>query len=268
MAAELPEPRRDAELMLCRILDRDRSFLLSHPEQPVPSNQSSRFRDWVRRRSDQYPIQYLLGIQEFYGRPFEVDPRVLIPRPETELLVETALELLENHSAPRIVDVGTGSGCIAVTLACERPDSCVVATEISPGALEVARANARRHGVVDRIRFRRGSILDPVRAEDAFDLIVSNPPYVAFDDPRVTPEVARNEPREAVFSGRTGLEIHEELFRQASSVVKPDGRLVIEIGAGQSVPVSRLAAGQGWELGAIHRDLAHIERCLVFRRLS
>ncbi len=260
----LPEPRRDAELLLSSILGRERSFLLSHPEDFVSACDSALFREWVNRRAAHYPIQYLLGTQEFFGRPFQVDARVLIPRPETELLIETALELTRDLESPRIADVGTGSGCIAVTLACERADCSLVATDISPGALEVARANARHLGVDDRIDFRLGSLLEPVRDDPPFDLIASNPPYVADHDPRVTPEVALNEPGVAVFAGTTGLELHRELFRQAPDVLKSGGYLVIEIGAGQHAPVVGYAEAAGWKLLAAHRDLAGIERCLVF----
>ncbi|MEJ2146605.1 MAG: peptide chain release factor N(5)-glutamine methyltransferase [Acidobacteriota bacterium] len=259
----VPDPRRDAELLLSHILGRSRSFLLSHPEDQVGEAEAVHFREWVSRRTTHYPVQYLLGTQEFFGRLFEVDERVLIPRPETELLIETALSLLEATMDPWVVDVGTGSGCIAVTLACERPDCSILATEISPVALQVARSNACRLGVGEQVDFRLGSVLEPVGTEGPFDLIVSNPPYVSHQDPRVTTEVRENEPREAVFSGATGLEIHGELFRQALPLLKPGGKLVIEIGAGQYASVSSLAENRGWRLSSVRKDLAGLDRCLV-----
>ncbi|MFZ0430688.1 MAG: peptide chain release factor N(5)-glutamine methyltransferase [Acidobacteriota bacterium] len=263
-AAAVAEPRRDAEILLARVLERDRAFLLAHPEQSVSEAETGRFQGWVRRRASHYPIQYLLGFQEFFGRPFEVDERVLIPRPETELVVETALHLLEALPAPRIVDVGTGSGCIAVTLACERTDAALVATELSPGALEVARHNARRHGVLGRIDFRLGSVLEPLRGEPRFDLIVSNPPYVSRGDTRVTREVDRHEPHQAVYAGATGLEVQEQLFAQAPPLLNDGGRLVLEIGAGQRACVTALADAHRWRLVEVRHDLAGIERCLIF----
>lgn len=264
--AHLPDARHDAELLLSRVLERDRSFLLSHPEHLVADPDVDRFSQWVKRRATRYPIQYLLGIQEFFGRPFKVDERVLIPRPETELLIEVSLHLLEAVRVPRVVDVGTGSGCIAVTLACERSDGSIVATEISPAALEVARSNARDLQVAGRIDFRLGSVLEPVRAANPFDLIVSNPPYVSHGDPRVAPEVAQNEPRLAVFSGADGLEIHRELLRQAPPLLKSAGKLVIEIGAGQCPSLRSLAEAHGWQINEVHEDLAGLERCLVLTR--
>ena len=264
--AGLPEPRRDAELLLAQALHRDRTFLLAHPEAAVSPEQSVGFRQAVERRTAHYPIQYLLGRQEFFGRSFRVDERVLIPRPETELLIEIALALLTGAAAPQVADIGTGSGCIAATLACERSDCSVVATDRSSGALELARDNALRLGVADRIDFRLGSILEPVRAGAAFDLIAANPPYVADGDPRVTPEVALYEPREAVFSGVTGLELQEAILRQCASFLKPGRSLVLEIGAGQRASVIELGTTYGWRCSAVRRDLAGIERCLVFRR--
>jgi len=153
-----------------------------------------------------------------------------------------------------------------VTLACERPDCSIVATEISPGALEVARSNAVDLSIGERIDFRLGSVLEPVRAEDPFDLIVSNPPYVSHLDPGVAPEVAQNEPHEAVFAGAGGLEVHGELLQQAPPLLNSDGKLVIEIGAGQCPSVRGLAEAYDWRISEVHKDLAGLERCLVLTR--
>jgi release factor glutamine methyltransferase len=265
-AAGLTSPREDAELLLATVLGRTRAFLLAHPEFPVTVAAMRRFSRWIERRSDSYPIQYLRGRQEFFGREFFVDERVLIPRPETELVVEVVLDLLKGTSRPRVLEIGAGSGCIAVTLACERPEARIVATDVSPAALAVARHNADRHGVRPRVSFVEGRTVQPVEAGQRFDLIVSNPPYVALGDPRVTPEVARWEPRAALFAGETGLEIHREILAEAAPLLRAGGRLVLEIGESQRAGVVRAAREQGWALAALFRDLARIERCLVFSR--
>lgn len=265
-AAGLTSPREDAELLLATVLGRTRAFLLAHPEFPVPVAAMRRFSRWIERRSDSYPIQYLRGRQEFFGREFFVDERVLIPRPETELVVEVVLDLLKGMSRPRVLEVGAGSGCIAVTLACERPEAQIVATDVSRAALAVARRNADRHGVQPRVFFLEGRTVQPVEAGQRFDLIVSNPPYVALGDHRVTPEVARWEPRAALFAGETGLEIHREILAEAAPLLRAGGRLVLEIGENQRAGVVRAARGRGWTLAALFRDVARIERCLVFSR--
>ena len=263
-------PRLDAELMLGSILARPRAYLLAHPELRLDSGQAARWATWLRKRGEHYPLQYLLGSQEFYGRRFAVGPGVLIPRPETELLVDVCLEWLDGMAQPnpRVLDVGTGSGAIAVTLAAERQRVRVTATDISRRALAAAGKNATRYGCQSRIEFLEGRDLAPVAdLPDCWDLIVSNPPYVATADRgRVDRSVAVHEPCEAVFAGQDGMEMYEALFEGCPSVLGPSAPLVLEIGAGAKERVSRAARRRGWRDVQVRKDLAGIERCLVLVR--
>lgn len=263
-------PRLDVELMLGAILERPRAYLFAHPELRLDSGQAARWTRWLRKRGEHYPIQYLLGNQEFYGRSFAVGPGVLIPRPETELLVDVCLERLDGMAQPesRILDVGTGSGAIAVTLAAERPRLQVTATDISRRALALARKNASRHRCQSRIEFlERTGVEGLAERRSRWDLVVSNPPYVPTADRLgVDRSVAGYEPRQAVFGGRTGLEIYETLLEGCPRVMEPAGALVLEIGAGAKERVCRLARRRGWREVESRKDLAGIERCLVLVR--
>ena len=263
-------PRLDAELMLGCILGRSRAYLLAHPEVRLDPAQAERWANWLRKREGHYPIQYLLGNQEFYGRGFAVGPGVLIPRPETELLVDVCLERLDAMALPnpRVLDVGTGSGAIAVTLAAERPRLRVTATDISRRALAVARQNAARHGCEARIEFLEGRGLTPLAGRGArWDLVVSNPPYVpTAGRGRVDRSVAAYEPGAAVFAGPDGLEMYETLLKGCPSVMTPASPLVVEIDAGARGRVCRLARRRNWRGVEVRRDLAGIERCLVLVR--
>ena len=263
-------PRLDAELMLGSILGRSRAYLLAHPELHLDSAQAARWTSWLRKRAGHYPIQYLLGNQEFYGRGFAVGPGVLIPRPETELLVDVCLERLDAMArpSPKVLDVGTGSGAIAVTLAAERPRLRVTATDISRRSLSAARRNAARHGCESRIEFLEGWGLAPLEGRAAsWDLVVSNPPYVpAGDGSRVDRSVAAYEPGAAVFAGPDGLEMYELLLKGCPSVMTPSSPLVLEIAAGSRGRVCRLARRWGWRGVETRRDLAGLERCLVLVR--
>ena len=256
--------------MLGSVLGRSRAYLLAHPEVRLDAAQAARWASWLRKRAEHYPIQYLLGNQEFYGRSFAVGPGVLIPRPETELLVEVCLERLDAMDLPhpKVLDVGTGSGAIAVTLAAERPRLRVTATDISRRALAVAERNAARHGCESRIEFLDGRDLTPVEGRSArWDLVVSNPPYVATADRgRIDRSVAVHEPAAAVFAGPDGLEMYETLLKGCPSVMPPSSPLVLEIGAGAMGRVCRLARRWSWRKVEVRRDLAGIERCLVLVR--
>ncbi len=266
----IPFPRLDAEVMLGSILARPRAYLLAHPELRLDSGQAARWASWLQKRGEHYPLQYLLGNQEFYGRRFAVGPGVLIPRPETELLVDVCLEWLDRMAQPnpRVLDVGTGSGAIAVTLAVERPEVRVTATDVSRRALAVARQNAARNGCKSRIEFLEGRNLAPVAGRpDRWDLMVSNPPYVATADRgRVDRSVAAYEPCEAVFAGQGGMEMYEALLKGCPSVVGRSAPLVLEIGAGAKERVCRLARRWAWRDVEVRKDLAGIERCLVLVR--
>lgn len=256
--------------MLGSILGRSRAYLLAHPELRLGSGQAEQWGKWLRKRGAHYPIQYLLGMQEFYGRSFSVGPGVLIPRPETELLVDVCLECLDGmaRSNPRVLDVGTGSGAIAVTLAAERRQVRVTATDISRRALSVARQNAARHGCETRIEFLEGRDLTPVAGRPpGWDLVVSNPPYVAsVARGAVDRSVVAYEPAAAVFAGRGGMEMYETLLEGGPSLIGPSSPLVLEIGAGAKERVCRLARRWGWYELDVRRDLAGIERCLVLVR--
>jgi len=261
--AHLESPRLDAERLLPLVLQRSRTWLLTHFEFEVSDLLSESFRALIRKRSTHYPLQYLEGVQEFFGRPFLVDERVLIPRPETELLVETSLDLLRGIPEPRIIDIGTGSGCLAVSLACELPSSRVLAGDTSAAALDVARENALRNGVSERVELREGRTLEPFADIAPVNLIVSNPPYVADDDPLVDLSVRRFEPSAAVFSGPSGLEIYREILTSAAARLLAGASLVIELGFGQAAVLSALAEELGWSVVEIRKDLAGIERCAV-----
>jgi release factor glutamine methyltransferase len=266
-AAYVPSPRMNAELLLMFTLGCDRAHLYGHPERELTDEEQSRYDDALAQRSQGIPAQYITGHQEFWGMDLIVSPAVLIPRPETEHVIETVLACLEQARVGRtllsdksmhIVDVGTGSGCIALALAKELPQAEIHATEISPAALEIARANATRHQLENRIHFHETDLLAGMD-EDVFDFVVSNPPYVGeSEEEQVQLEVRKFEPRNAVFAGPTGLEIIERLLPQAREVLKPGGWLVIEISGTIASRVRGLLAG--WENVQITNDLQGIPR--------
>lgn len=265
----LENPRTDAEYLLAFLMNRSRAFIIAHPEQRVDSQLAARYTDWIAKRGRHVPVQYLTGEQEFYGRSFRVTEAVLIPRPETEFAVEAVLDLLQQHpDFSHAVDIGTGSGCIAVTLACEAPRLSLSATDLSPEALEVARENARTHNCLDRITFLPGRTLEPViAAGNLVDLVVSNPPYIGYAERDVVArEVLEYEPAGALFAGEDGTEIIGELFSQAPSVLQAEGFLVLEVGYQQALKVKQLGQASGWKHLESRFDLAGIERCLIFRR--
>jgi release factor glutamine methyltransferase len=248
--------RLDAELLLAAALDVPRTALWTDPDLTVSGPVSRAFGDLVRRRAVEHePVAYLLGTKGFRHIELAVDQRVLIPRPETELLVEVGLEL---PRGARVVDVGTGSGAIALALKHERPDLAVLATDVSGDALDVARSNATRLGL--DVAFARGDLLDAV--EDDVDAVLSNPPYVA-DGARLAPDILRHEPPGALFAGTDGLDVVRRLVPQAAA----RARLVaLEIGEGQAGEVVALLRAQGMEDVRALRDLAGIERVVVGRR--
>ena len=235
--------------------------LYARADEDVPAPAAVSYGQLIRRRADRVPVAYLLGRREFYGRTFAVDPRVLIPRPETEHLVEATLGCVDG--AARVLDVGTGSGCIAVTVALERPAARVVATDFSPGALAVAAANCRRHGVVDRVRLVRADLLSALRPA-AFDVVVSNPPYVdATEWQSLMPDVRDHEPPEALLAG-DGLDVYRRLFA-ATGFLRPGQRLLLEIGKDQLAAVRELADQAGYEVEWVVADLAGIPRTVRLR---
>jgi release factor glutamine methyltransferase len=257
--AGCPSPRVDAEWLVTHVIGGTRTDLYAG-ERMLDAPEEERLRSLVERRRAREPLAYVLGEWGFRRLTLAVDPRVLIPRPETEVLVERCLELLAGIDLPRVLDIGVGSGAIALSIADERPDARVVATESSGGALEVAAANKERLGLDGRVELRLGHLLAGV--EGPFDLVVSNPPYVAPEDlDRVEPEVLR-EPREAlVGSGR-----HEEIARAAWDVLWPHAALVLEVGDGQAPAVARDLGALGYDDVRTTVDLAGRERVLEARR--
>jgi len=273
--AGVPEARREAGSLLAHVLDRDRSFILTHAEDVLDQQQLDLFHRYLDRRADGEPSQYITGHQEFFGLDFEVNRDVLIPRPETELLIETALKLLPDapvtQAAPFICDVGTGSGCIAITLAHELPGARVLAVDISPDALAVAKRNAERHAVADRLDFVVSDCLAELAGPTApsFDLIVSNPPYVSDRDlAGLQREVREFEPHAALAAGEDGLAVIRRLLVESVAFLKIGGWFVFEIGFNQSEAVRRLIDANTWEELAIHSDLQGIPRTVALRRVS
>ncbi len=272
-AAGVDAARQTASLLLRETLKTDATTLIAHPERRVTEADAARVRSaWARRAAGE-PSQYVVGVQEFYGLEFQVTPATLIPRPETELLVDAALEFCRARGldAPRILDVGTGSGCIVVALLTHLTHARATAVDISPSALAVARANAVRHGVSERISFLEGDLAAPVRpasgAPGDYDLLVSNPPYVSEADfPTLQREVRDFEPKIALVGGATGTEMYERLFAAAPRSLTPQGAMTLEIGFGQLDQVSEIGAAQGWTRCAMRRDLQGIPRIVTFQR--
>lgn len=270
--SELSRAHPDTILLLSHAVGIRKEEILAYPHRPVKRGRAAHFLRTVRKRKRGHPLQHLTGRQEFYGRSFRVSPSVLIPRPETELLVDKSLEFLSPFSQqlgegqrPDVLDLGTGSGCIAITLACELENLLLVATDISGEALDVARLNACRMQVDDRIDFQLGDTFEPVD-HDRFRLIVSNPPYVRSSDPRLSAEVSGFEPHLALFAGTTGLGMYRRIFAGASYYLADQGRLLLEIGYGQASTVHQLGEEAGWVLQESAPDLAGIQRVLIFAR--
>lgn len=267
--AKGPHPeraRQDAEGLLLHLLGRGKAYLVAHDEEALSSEDAARYAALIDRRLAGEPIQYIVGEQEFFGLPFQVNPAVLIPRPETEGLVERVLELAAEFERPRIVDVGTGSGAIAVTLAKHLPQAALTAVDLSPRALAVARANAERNQVAERIRFVEGDLLAPVEAASA-EIVVSNPPYVPTNDrAALAVEVRAFEPTLALFAGADGLDVYRRLIPEARTRLVPGGWLGLEIGYGQAEAIGALLRAAGFESIGCTADLQGIPRVAVGRR--
>jgi len=260
--AGVPEARREAGSLLSFVIGKDRTFLIAHAEDEV--NDVDQFREAVERRAAGEPLQYITGTQDFFGREFRVTPDVLIPRPETELLVEAALEV--DKDANLICDVGTGSGCIALTLLCELNHARAVALDKSPAALEVAKFNARKLGVADRAEFVVSDCFDSLDRGE-FDLIVSNPPYVSAGVVEgLQREVRDHEPLIALSPGPDGLSIIRRLIQESPKFLKQNGHLIMEIGFDQGEAVQKLIDASVWELVEVRPDLQCIPRIILLRK--
>jgi release factor glutamine methyltransferase len=271
----VPSPRMNAELLLMFTLSCDRAYLYAHPERELTSDETARYESALDGRVRGIPAQYITGHQEFWGLDLIVTPAVLIPRPETEHVIETVLELTnvqrggDQEHVPqkfRIIDVGTGSGCIALALAKELPQAEIHATDISSTALDIARANAARHQFEGRVRFHEADLLAGLGV-NSFDFIVSNPPYVGeSEEGEVQLEVRKFEPRNAVFAGPTGTEIIARLIPQAHASLRPGGWLVMEISGTIAERVRQLLSG--WMEIRTVNDLQGVPRVIAARTLS
>ena len=262
---------REARWLVQHALGLDGSSQLLDGSRPVNGDGVAKVQAYVRRRAAREPLQYILGSQEFCGLEFEVDTSVLIPRPETELLLQEVIRRLPRGVHPMVVDVGTGSGCLAVTLARAVPAAKIIATDLSVEALETAKRNARRHGVEMDIGWLHGDLLAPLAGsgyEDSVTAIMSNPPYIRESDcSGLQPEVGRYEPRMALVAGKRGIEVHERILDQAVPYLAPGGFLAMEIGLGQSEEIlktiDRMAA---YERAEVMPDEAGIDRVLIVQR--
>lgn len=256
----------DAETLLLHLLGANKAWLIAHGSDELPARQASDYAALIERRFHGEPIQYIVGETEFYGLPFRVTPDVLIPRPETEHLVEQAVTLAGGFEQPRIADVGAGSGAIAVALAYHLLDPRITAIDLSEKALAVARENAERNNVASRIRFLHGDLLGPVTGE-SFDMVVSNPPYVPETDrASLSVEVRDFEPSLALFAGTDGLDIYRRLIPAVHEALAPGGFLLMEIGYGQSEAVRTLLAACCFEQLQFHPDLQGIPRVAQAQR--
>ena len=284
--AQVPSFTLAAELLLLHVLGRNRTWLYAHPEEVLTDADAQRFFDVIARRAAGEPTQHLTGKQEFWGLEFEVTPDVLIPRPETEHVIEVALDRLalrelranrpqkSDGSGLQIADIGTGSGCIAISLAKELPAANFLATDISPAALAVAKRNASRHQVADRIDFREANLLvlhPPLATRHSplhFDLIVSNPPYIGRSEAESLPrEVRDHEPHAALFGGEEGYELYADLITQSAKHLKLSGLLVLELGHNSLPAVQPLFDTPEWTAVGVTNDLAGIPRVIAAERL-
>lgn len=262
-AADTPSSRLSAELLLMFTLSCTRAYLFTYPERELTDGELARYDDAIARRCTGEPAQYITGHQEFYGRDFLVSPAVLIPRPETEHLIEAALEIAPRASGLNILDVGTGSGCIAITLAKELPQSKVLAVDVSPEALDIAEANAAR--LEARVEFRLSDLLSAIESEKTFDIIVSNPPYVGeCEADKVQKQVRDFEPHCAVFGGHRGMDIIDRLVPQVCDHLKPGGWFLMEIGYSIADPVHEVM--RNWTDFQVVPDLQGIPRVVVAKK--
>jgi release factor glutamine methyltransferase len=258
----------NAETLLMFVLSVNRAYLYAYPERELSIPEQSHYDDAIVQRTNGVPSQYITGHQEFWGLDFIVSPAVLIPRPETEHLVETVLELAGEVPQPRIVDVGTGSGCIALAVANELKSAEIYAVDLSAEALDIARANAARLQLDGRVKFLQSNVLESLAGVQDFDFVVSNPPYVGLDEAdKVQRSVFEHEPRMAVFSGDSGLDVIRPLIAQSHVALKPGGWLAMEIGYSMRDAVLALLAPTLWDVPTVVLDLQGIPRVIAARKL-
>jgi release factor glutamine methyltransferase len=263
--ASIVDPRREAGSLVAHLLGRDRSFVIAHADDTLTHDEWEALQSLVERRATGEPLQYITGHQEFFKLDFEVTPDVLIPRPETELIVETALELLRDDPQPYFADIGTGSGCIAISVLHELPQARAVATDVSQPALRIARRNAERHGVMDRMELRQSNCFSAVDAGQTFSLITSNPPYVTDNELESIQREVRYEPVLALAAGPDGLATIRRLLQEARPYLRSGGYLVFEIGWGQGTAVEELIDQTIWKTLKVSKDLQGIPRTFVLK---
>jgi release factor glutamine methyltransferase len=263
-------PRLDAEVLLAHALGCRRIDLYTRYADAAPEDARARFRELVRQRIEGCPVAYLVGRKEFFSLPFEVSPAVLIPRPESEFVVLECLRLARGMAAPRVLDIGTGSGNLAVTVARQHKRAQVTAMDVSPEAIAVASRNARQHGVADRVHFLEGDLFAPLAAGEQFDFILSNPPYIAREDlPALPPGVRNYEPHRALDGGPGGFAVFDRLIKEARQHLEVGGYLIVEIGAPQEAEARRrIAALADYELAETTYDGSRHPRVLRARKVT
>ena len=260
--AGIAEPYREANSLLQFSIARDRAFTIAHPEYELTAAQETLYKNSIARRAAREPFQHIVGRQEFYGLDFIVTPDVLIPRPETEVIVERAIELIADLTSPRFLEIGVGSGCISIAILKHLPKATAFAVDISEPAIEVARRNAEMHGVTNRLKLISSDVFENV-PDQKFDLIVSNPPYVPLADyADLQPEVRDHDPKAAITDGSTGLTIIERIIDRSPDYLNPAGHMLIEIGFGQSEHVCSLIDKTLWQTAEFIPDLQSIPRTL------
>lgn len=256
----IPEPRREAASLLQFALRKDRTFLIAHPEYEPSNDDEERFRSFVKRRANREPYHHITGVKEFYGLDFEVSPDVLIPRPETEMLVENSIAILQKIDRPAFCEVGVGSGCISIAILRSVKSATAAGLEIAENAMKIAKRNVEKHGVVERFNLSQSDIFSALRNE-TFDLIVSNPPYISARDLlELQREVRDFEPHIALTDGGDGLSIIESIARQSPKHLNPGGFLLMEIGIHQDAAVRAMFDTQRWESVEILSDFQAIRR--------
>lgn len=254
------EPRREAVSLLAFTLQKDKTFLIAHDDYQLSGAEKKRLAEFLKRRANHEPLQYIRGSQEFYGLDFVVTPSVLIPRPETELIVENAVEILKNLENPRFCEVGIGSGCISISILHEIKNASAVGLDISQDALEIAAVNAAKNSVSERLKLKSSDVLE-VLQDETFDLIVSNPPYISGEEIKTLQAEVRNfEPFEALTDGRDGFSIIEKIILDAPKFLRNGGLLLMEIGFNQSKKVSAMFDRSVWQNVEFAADLQNIPR--------
>ena len=264
--ANISEPRLDAGVLMSHVIGRDRAFLIAHPEATIAEHQLKQFEEFIARRAQGEPLQYITGHQEFFNLDFEVTPDVLIPRPETELIVEATLELVDHNAEFAFADIGTGSGCLAISILNECREARALAIDTSEPALQVAQRNAERHRVANRLRLVQSDLFDAIPFNETLDLIVSNPPYVSDDEMKTLQREVQREPRAALAGGSDGLALIRRLLLDAPAHLRLGGYLVFEFGINQDVVIRDLVDRDVWKLIEIRNDLQQIPRTIVLQK--